>query len=125
MRLNAIVIVTLALAGCGDSADEAPVSRMDAAQTAVQSTDAGALAPCRQAGNYQAGKEGSYQPCCPGLVEVLQRSRAEVNGALACVDLPLRVYACVEGSCGDGRCEAPENVPCGCAVDCPSVTSAP
>lgn len=80
---------------------------------------------CRGAGNYQAGKEGSYQPCCPGLVEVFQRSRVEVNGAPACDELPLRVYACIEGACGDGVCEAPENVPCGCKLDCPELTPAP
>jgi hypothetical protein len=80
---------------------------------------------CRAAGNYQAGKEGSYQPCCPGLSEVFQKSKLEINGAPTCGDLPLRVYACIEGSCGDGRCEAPENVPCGCKLDCPDVTPAP
>ncbi len=107
MRLFAIAIVAVALGSCGDSAEDGP------------------KIPCRQAGNYQAGKEGSYQPCCAGLVEVAQRSKAEVNGVLACGDPPLRVYACIEGRCGDGRCEAPENVPCGCVLDCPSVTPAP
>jgi hypothetical protein len=107
MRFRTMLAIALALGSCGDSADEE------------------ATTPCRRAGNYQAGKEGSYQPCCGGLVEVPQRSKAEVNGALACVDLPLRVYACIEGSCGDGRCETAENVPCGCALDCPGVQPKP
>lgn len=83
--------------------------------------------PCRGAGNYEAGKEGSYLPCCEGLTEVAQQRTAEVDGVRMCTDLPLRVYACIEGRCGDGRCERPEAVPCGCTLDCPSavVTPAP
>ena len=79
---------------------------------------------CRGSGNYQVGKEGGYQPCCAGLREVFQQSFAEVNGAPGCWEPPLRVYACVQGSCGDGRCEEPEAVPCGCALDCPSAVVA-
>lgn len=75
---------------------------------------------CRGPGNYQAGKEGSYRPCCEGLNEVFQELPAtDDRGARVCIAPPLRVYACVEGRCGDGRCEEPEAVPCGCAADCP------
>lgn len=31
-----------------------------------------------------------------------------------------RNYVCVEGRCGDGRCEVPEQAPCGCPQDCAS-----
>jgi hypothetical protein len=37
-----------------------------------------------------------------------------------CLQEPLRVSACIEGQCGDGRCEAAEAVHCGCTLDCPS-----
>ena len=75
---------------------------------------------CRGPGNYQAGKEGSYRPCCEGLTEQSQELPAtDQRGERVCIQPPLRVYACVEGSCGDGRCEPEEEVPCGCAEDCP------
>lgn len=74
---------------------------------------------CRGKGHYEAGKEGSYLPCCEGLTEVFHLSPAEGDDGPVCVDLPLRVYACVEGECGDGVCEVGEDVACGCADDCP------
>lgn len=76
-------------------------------------------AQCRGQGHYEAGKEGSYLPCCEGLTEVAQLSPAEGDDGPVCTDLPLRVYACVEGTCGDGICEVGEDVRCGCVDDCP------
>ena len=78
---------------------------------------------CHGPGNYSAGKGNQYVPCCPGLREVFQQVRAEDGaGQSICADVPARIYACVEGSCGDGRCEEPEAVPCGCPQDCPSAS---
>jgi len=75
---------------------------------------------CRGPGNYEVGKEGGYEPCCSGLREVFQSSSGYADGNVkACWQPPLRVYACIEGHCGDGRCEDPEGVACGCALDCP------
>ena len=77
---------------------------------------------CRGRGNYEAGKEGSYLPCCAGLREVFQQRasyRSEDNQRV-CDQPPLRVYACIEGRCGDDRCEDAEAVPCGCSLDCPT-----
>jgi hypothetical protein len=34
------------------------------------------------------------------------------------VQLPLNIYACVRGECGDGACEIGEADHCGCAADC-------
>lgn len=76
-------------------------------------------AECRGQGHYQAGKEGSYLPCCEGLTEVFQLSPGENDDGPICTDPPLRVYACVEGTCGDGVCEVGEDVRCGCVDDCP------
>lgn len=72
---------------------------------------------CRGPGRYEAGKEGSYKPCCEGLHEVLTR-RYDAS-SFNCLDLPLRQYACVKGECWDGICEVGEQDPCGCPVDCP------
>jgi hypothetical protein len=74
---------------------------------------------CRGPGRYQAGKEGSYRPCCAGLTEVLYQLPSMSNGARVCGSPPLRVYACVRGTCGDGICEAGEAPACGCVADCP------
>jgi hypothetical protein len=84
-------------------------------------TDA-AAAPreCRGPGRYEAGKEGSYRPCCDGLVEVPYPSAAHGAGNVRiCWMPPLNVYACVKGRCGDGICEVGESAPCGCVADCP------
>jgi hypothetical protein len=75
---------------------------------------------CRGPGHYQSGKEGSYRPCCAGLTEVFHQYPAYgENRTPICTDVPLRVYACVAGVCGDGICEAGEAVACGCVSDCP------
>jgi hypothetical protein len=74
---------------------------------------------CRGPGRYEAGKEGSYRPCCEGLHEfVFAKTAAFVDGVPACVQPLVRVYACVRGTCGDGVCEPEESAPCGCTADC-------
>ncbi|HEX4335494.1 MAG TPA: hypothetical protein VH062_06240 [Polyangiaceae bacterium] len=83
---------------------------------------------CRGAGNYEAGKEGSYLPCCEGLQEVEQLQSATQGDNLEHICAPaigVRKYACVAGRCGDGRCEPAESVPCGCVQDCPSAAWGP
>jgi hypothetical protein len=82
---------------------------------------------CRGPGHYQAGKEGSYRPCCAGLTQVQLLSPA-YNGAdnsPVCTQLPLNVYACVRGTCGDGICEEGEGPRCGCLADCPGAAWGP
>jgi hypothetical protein len=41
------------------------------------------------------------------------------NGAGACIE-PVGVanFSCLEGRCGDGKCEAGEQGACGCDADC-------
>jgi hypothetical protein len=79
-------------------------------------------AECRGPGRYEAGKEGSYRPCCAGLTEVPYLKPAYEGPGLVpvCTSFPLRVYACVRGTCGDGICEEGEAPACGCVADCPS-----
>jgi len=78
---------------------------------------------CHGVGHYEVGKEGGYLPCCANLREVFQLVAGERGDPHERVcDEPIghRNYACIEGSCGDGRCEAPEALACGCPQDCPS-----
>jgi hypothetical protein len=75
---------------------------------------------CRGPGRYESGKEGSYRPCCSGLTEVFYKKPGYSDGEKVCMDIPLRVYACVSGHCGDGICEEGESEACGCVEDCPS-----
>ena len=98
-------------------------------QSAEHAGDAGGVADtglegrCHGVGHYQAGKEGGYLPCCTGLSEVFLQVAAEqgVSHERVCIEpIGFRNYACIEGRCGDGRCEAPEGLACGCAQDCPS-----
>ena len=105
----------LLVAGCA-TATPAKSSEQGAAgrETTV---DAGKSDDCRGPGRYEAGKEGSYKPCCSGLHEVLTR-RYDAS-SLNCLDLPLRQYACVKGDCWDGVCEVGEQDPCSCPTDCP------
>jgi hypothetical protein len=72
-------------------------------------------------GNYEVSKEGGYRPCCDGLRQVYQLSAGYGYGDQnVCTQPVINVFACIEGSCGDGRCEAPEAVGCGCTLDCQS-----
>jgi hypothetical protein len=80
-------------------------------------------AACRSIGHYEVGKEGGYLPCCAGLHEELQQVASERGDAHERVcegPAGYRNYVCVEGSCGDGRCETPEQARCGCPQDCRS-----
>lgn len=77
-------------------------------------------AECQGKGRYQAGKEGSYLPCCQGLTEVFwQVPATDGDGNNVCMNALHREYGCVEGSCGDGMCEPGEDGACGCVADCP------
>ena len=84
---------------------------------------------CAGPGRYEAGKGSQPLPCCAGLNEVPALSAVEEGDTVRvkrCTDtLPLRVYACVKGTCGDGVCEAGESAPCGCPADCPSAAWGP
>jgi hypothetical protein len=78
---------------------------------------------CRGPGRYEVGKGDIYLPCCDGLSEVLYEKAAWSGNEMdvkVCDSPPLRVYACVQGTCGDGICEIGESEPCGCVADCPS-----
>jgi hypothetical protein len=76
-------------------------------------------ADCNPAGNYDR-VVAPPRACCPGLQQVEQRMELfRDDGTSTCSFTPVRLYACVEGICGDGRCEAPEAVACGCSLDCP------
>jgi hypothetical protein len=116
MRLaRAVALAALVAAvttGCKDDALTAPID-------AKTEPDA---AECRGPGRYQSGKEGSYRPCCAGLTEVFYTSPAYEGPEQipVCTTPPLRVYACVRGTCGDGICEEGEAPACGCLPDCPS-----
>lgn len=80
-------------------------------------------AECRGAGRYEAGKGSPAVACCKGLKQVPVKSAAyegDVPTPVCTDTLPMFVYACVEGSCGDGLCEAGESAPCSCPEDCPS-----
>lgn len=88
---------------------------------------------CRGPGRYESGKEGSYRPCCDGLTEVPVAKSAYAGTAtdpnarepVCTSDLPLNVYACVRGTCGDGVCEEEGEAPaCGCVEDCPQAAFA-
>ncbi len=110
----------------GDGAGGAPTDGADATDGAMggqaNGGAGGADTPpeCREQGAYEAGKEGSYLPCCDGLTEVFyQQGAYDADGQPVCVEPLARFYACVEGSCGDGNCEVGEDVTCGCAEDCP------
>jgi hypothetical protein len=126
---------TLAEARCGDlrpSSDctiDANTLCLDCVPLIESSLECSQQLPpsdCHGTGNYEAGKGGEYRPCCAGLREVFQKIKlTNEAGNASCGDLPLRVYACVEGRCGDGRCEDAEAVPCGCALDCPSAAVLP
>lgn len=107
------------LVACGSSESgqdaEITVMRDSGVATGEDSSD------CRGPGRYRAGKEGSYRLCCPGLREVLYTGSTYADdGAKICIEQPMRIFACVQGRCGDGVCEPGEAEACGCAADCPS-----
>lgn len=77
--------------------------------------------PCLPVGTYARGKGPNPGRCCAPLREVSQMDAvsATPDAARVC-EWPVHyaLFACVEGSCGDGRCEEPERVECGCKLDC-------
>ena len=76
---------------------------------------------CAGPGRYEAGKGDTARACCPGLHEIFVGKASYADGnERVCDSPPLRVYACVKGSCGDGTCEPGESEPCGCVADCAS-----
>jgi hypothetical protein len=76
--------------------------------------------PCSPPGNYSRGTADTVQGCCPGLHKVEQRARVfSDDSSSTCAYSPVRLFACIEGFCGDGLCEPEEAVACGCALDCP------
>ena len=74
---------------------------------------------CRGYGRYEVGKEGGYRPCCPELTQIATLTAAYGPGAVVveCQEAIVNTYACIEGACGDGVCEGPEE-DCGCIADC-------
>jgi hypothetical protein len=113
MRIHTLTYGLLATFGCGSWPSGS--TRQDSGAP-TRSTD-----DCRGPGAYEAGKEGSYRPCCPGLTEVFHKGAVYADNRVpVCAELPLRIYACVRGECGDGICEVGESRRCGCVLDCPS-----
>jgi hypothetical protein len=120
----AVLVCGFLLAGCGDSLTvgrDAGGVETGSDAGAPETVNADLVSGCRGPGRYEAGKEGSYQPCCPGLREVFYLAPAYTESTTRiCASIPLRVYACVVGRCGDGVCESGEADACGCVADCPS-----
>lgn len=90
---------------------------------ATTGSGAGSSSDCSPVnGRYQRGKGGGAPACCAGLREqsLPMRATAE-DGSPICTQPPGHAeFTCVRGTCGDGVCEPGEDVPCGCAADCPS-----
>jgi hypothetical protein len=123
MRIQAVTLFLVAFAGCDSSSPVNTQQHNDAG-----SSDAGSQSDvdCRGPGRYESGKEGSYRPCCSGLTEVsYQQAAYDINGVPGCWSPPLRIYACVRGTCGDGICEIGEAPACGCVADCPDAAWGP
>jgi hypothetical protein len=124
IHLSSKAMQIAALAGLLVSCGRTESGEQDAESAAIRDSGSEArvdAAECRGAGLYEAGKEGSYRPCCSGLREVFYLvSGQNAEGVNICWAPPLRVYACVQGRCGDGVCEVGEAEPCGCVADCPS-----
>ena len=68
---------------------------------------------CVGLGDYTAAKGKGPAPCCPGYNEYQLDYRP-----CSMLGIAAGHYACILGTCGDGICEDPENVSCGCAADC-------
>lgn len=80
---------------------------------------------CRGPGVYQRGKEGGPS-CCPDLntyyrLVAYNRSTDGMASDGRVCDDPVghAEFGCLEGTCGDGRCEVGEEGECACTVDCP------
>jgi cytochrome c553 len=113
----------VALPSCSPSKDAQDAGQREEAGRTEDASRAAEGGVCHGVGHYQVGKEGGYLPCCAGLHEALQQEAGETGDTREriCSDSVVhRNYVCVEGTCGDGRCEAPESIACGCPKDCPS-----
>jgi hypothetical protein len=72
---------------------------------------------CNRAGSVDTHV---YRPCCEGLRALFPLlPRDDLDGKTMCVPSQQMAMACIEGRCGDGRCESGERQPCGgCTADC-------
>jgi hypothetical protein len=83
----------------------------------------GTAGKCLGPGNYGRTKGFNDGECCPDLREVAHEiAYTDASGRPnRCGDpIGAAAFSCVEGHCGDGRCEEAESIPCGCPLDCPS-----
>ena len=106
---------------CGCPAD-CPSAVWGATSSSEPIENVDAQAACSEVGVYtHLDGVDTPPPCCAGLFRLEVRVPHLVNGdQRACFqDDPLS-FACLVGACGDGKCEAPEAVPCVCPPDCPS-----
>jgi hypothetical protein len=112
----ACLLVSCGRTESGDQDSESAAIRDSGAEVGVDAAE------CYGPGGlYVASKDINYHPCCPGLREVFYLASAQNGqGVNICWGPPMRVYACVQGRCGDGVCEVGEAEPCGCVADCPS-----
>jgi hypothetical protein len=87
------------------------------------SLDSGALdsgRACAMSGNFFSTKDFKGPLCCPGVTTLRHNYPTMRGEERECGFGFAGYYACIEGSCGDGRCEPAEAVPCACPADCPS-----
>jgi hypothetical protein len=87
------------------------------------SLDSGALdsgRACAMSGNFSNTKDFKGPLCCPGVTRLSYESPIMRGGKRECGFGFAGHYACIEGSCGDGRCEPAEALTCVCPADCPS-----
>jgi hypothetical protein len=96
-------------------------AKTGAAGRGASSGSAGATTECRGPGLYNYGKGSPRLPCCAGYQEFyLETPGYDDMMHKACAPAPGGgTYACLEGVCGDGRCEDAESAACGCITDCP------
>jgi hypothetical protein len=95
--LGALGLVTVALGACASSQD----------------------VDCAGPGVYQRGKEGGTR-CCADLNEYYRLAASGSGTAELTCHEPVghAEFGCIEGRCGDGRCELGERGACGCTLDC-------
>jgi hypothetical protein len=73
---------------------------------------------CAGPGVYQRGKEGGAS-CCANLNEYYRLAASGSTNELTCQQpVGHAEFGCIEGRCGDGRCELGERGACGCTLDC-------
>ncbi len=107
--------------GCTPSGTDICLGCDGELERGVQCTGTNDFVECNEAGNYDRnmGKAGTL-PCCVGLSQVEQRAQLKSDDSTStCSFTPMRLFACIQGFCGDGRCEPEEAIACGCELDCP------